>query len=203
MAQESEWQLHEPDPRQAGRGFGAGSLCQCICICTADTSGTDALGTNQYLGLWQSCQKPAGSHGCRVTASPLPLVMGWEWLWGILAREATAPVVALTKAFIPVPPERGCGGRRGKENVEQRSSSPRKRAWRGTWGGRWLGAPGTPCTQAGLLREPRGRALRDREGRFDPTPCREGKRESRGSGLCKEVMGGGRWRIKWDRGEWE
>lgn len=46
------------------------------------------------------------------------LAVGREQLWGVLAWEVTAPVVTLTKAFIHVPPERGCGGRRGKENVE-------------------------------------------------------------------------------------
>lgn len=119
MAQESEWQFHEPDPRQAGGGFG--SLCLCVWLsphlCITDALGSDALGTNQYLGLWHSCKSSAGTHGCSITTSPLPLVGDREWLWGILAWEVTAPVATFTKGIIHVPSECGCGGRRGKENI--------------------------------------------------------------------------------------
>lgn len=40
-----------------GQGLSAGVwLSPHLCI--PDALGTDALGTNQYLGLWHSCQKP-------------------------------------------------------------------------------------------------------------------------------------------------
>lgn len=71
-----------PTQDRQGEDLGQG-LCASVWL-SPHLCITDALGTNQYMGLWHSCQNPAGSHGCSVTTSPLPLVVGREKLWGIL-----------------------------------------------------------------------------------------------------------------------
>lgn len=196
MAQESEWQFHEPDPRQAGEGFGAGSLCQCVWLsphlCITDVLGTDALGTNQYLRLWHSCQKPAGGHGCSVTSSPCPLSWagsGSGESWRGREQHLGLPSPRLLSMCLWLWWEE----RKGECGIEKPDLGKGLGGVGGV-GGDWV-APGTFCMQAG--------ALRDREERFDPRLCREGQWDRRGSGLCKAVMGGGRWRIKWHQGEWE